>query len=126
MVYEIELYPTIENLLEKGGYQHYTEVKVLTRSVDIIAIKRNKVIAIEVKVENWKRALQQALTCRLFAHETYIAIWCDYSHRIPIKLLKKHRIGLIIVTSNKAKISLKAKTSNVIHKNVMQNVLDTI
>ena len=126
MVSEIELYPVIEDLLNNEGFQLHKEVKVLTRSIDIIAIKKKKVIAIEVKVENWKRALQQALTCRLFAHDVYIAIWHDYYHRIPKNLLKKYRIGLIVVTDEKAQILHKSKKSKIIHKTVMNEMLNMI
>lgn len=126
MVKELELYPVIENLLENNGYNYFKEVKLLTRSVDIIAVKKKKVIAIEVKVENWKRALQQALAYRLCAHEVYIAIWKDFQHRIPMKLLKKHRIGLIIVNEDKASFLYKPRKSQIIHKNIMNKMLHMI
>ena len=126
MVKEIELYPKIESLLEKQGYRYYKEVKVLTRSIDIIAIRKKKVVAIEIKVENWKRAFQQALTCRLCAHEVYIAIWKDYQHRIPTNLLKKYRIGLIVVSEEKAQVMYKSRKSKVIHKTVMNKMLSMI
>ena len=134
MVKEFELYSVIEELLTKEGYHFYKEVKIFTRSIDIIAIKdkkvislkKKKVIAIEVKVENWKRALQQALTCRLCAHEAYIAIWKDFHHRIPKRLLKKHRIGLILVTENEATFLYKPRKSKIIHKNIMNDMLDMI
>jgi len=124
MIKELELYPAIEKFLEKGGYQYHKEVKVLSRSIDIIAIKKKKVVAIEVKVENWKRALQQALTCRLCAHEVYIAIWHEFFHRIPKSLLKKYHIGLLVVNEIDAQIIQKPRKSNIIHKTVMNEMLD--
>ncbi|HUU78660.1 MAG TPA: hypothetical protein VMX55_09950 [candidate division Zixibacteria bacterium] len=134
MIKEFELYPVVEELLIKEGYCFYKEVKVLTRSIDIIAvknkkaiiIKKKKVIAIEVKVENWKKALQQALTCRLCAHEVYIAIWKDYHHRIPRRLLKKYRVGLILITENEASFLYKPRKSKIVHRNIMNNMLDMI
>ena len=113
----------IVKLLEKQGYHFYKEVKVLTRTIDIVAIKRKHVLAIEVKVENWKQALKQALTCRLCAHEVYIAIWKDFQQRIPKELLKKFRIGLIVVSEEGAIILYKPKKSQITHKNILNEML---
>ena len=47
----------ILDMYEKKGYSYYQEVKFFTRQIDLIAIKTKEIIAIEVKVENWQKAL---------------------------------------------------------------------
>jgi len=120
---EKELYPPVKKYLQKEGYECYEEVKFLTRSIDLVGLKRKKIIAIELKVSNWLKALQQALTCRLCAQETYMAISAQFLHRVDIELLQEFGIGLIVVEEKKIEFILKAKKSKIIHKSMKNKIL---
>jgi len=113
---EKELYPPVKKYLQKEGYECYEEVKFLTRSIDLVGLKRKKIIAIELKVSNWLKALQQALTCRL-------AISAQFLHRVDIELLQEFGIGLIVVEEKKIEFILKAKKSKIIHKSMKNKIL---
>jgi len=126
MIFERDLYPPILLYLRENGFNYYEEVKFLTRQIDIIGKKEKKIIAIEIKVSNWQRALQQALTCRLCADESYIAISEKYSHRVKLELLKEYGIGLIIVKENEMEIVQKAKKSKIIHTTIIKKMLQEI
>ena len=126
MNYEKDLYPPIVKFLNEKGYECHYEVKLLTRSIDLIALKRRKIIAIELKVRNWQKALQQAITCRLCAQETYLAIAAKYSHRVDKELLHEYGIGLITSNGKDMEILLKAEKSPIIHKSVRNNILQQI
>ena len=76
-----------------------------------------------VKVRNWQKALQQAITCRLCAQETYLAIAEKYSHRVDKELLHEYGIGLITSNGKDMEILLKAEKSSIIHESVRNNVL---
>ena len=93
MVYEYELYPPIVDYLKNEGYNYYEEIKFLTRYIDLVGHKGKRLVAIEVKVSNWQKALQQALACRLCAHESYIALSEKYVHRVRLDILKEYGIG---------------------------------
>lgn len=56
-------------------------------------------IAIEGKIRDWKRALQQAIRNQLFSSQSFVAIDAKYSQPAlkNILLFKKHHIGLAIV-----------------------------
>jgi len=125
MVLEKEIYPQIESYLENEGFNYSREVKFLTRHIDLVCVNGEKIIAIEVKIKDWKRALQQALTCRLCAHEVYVAMWHEFTHRVPVELFGEYGIGLMSVdgTVNMVK---KAKESSIIHSSMLAKLLNTL
>ncbi|KKK86895.1 hypothetical protein LCGC14_2758670 [marine sediment metagenome] len=46
-------------------------------------IKENikEIVAIEVKIYDWKTAIRQANLNKIACHESYVAIWHEFSHR---------------------------------------------
>ncbi len=122
MVFEKEIYPQIESYLRKEGFDYFKEVQFLSRHIDIVGVNGKKIIAIEVKIKDWKRALQQALTCRLCAHEVYIAMWYKFAHRVPVELFENYGIGLMSVDGT-VDVITKAKKSQIIHDSMLTNLL---
>ncbi len=59
-----------------------------------------EVIAIEAKLQNWKRGFIQANRYKAFADKVYLAMPEQYAHRVDQELLKSHNIGLIILKNN--------------------------
>jgi len=64
--------------------------------------KGKKIITIEVKLKNWKRALQQAYKYRSFSDIAFICM--DEKHLSPalanLDLFKKSNVGLISINAN--------------------------
>lgn len=62
----------------------------------------NKSIAIEAKLKNWKRALQQAYRYRWFADYSYVVLDDDFSKQAinNLEMFKQFNIGLITISSN--------------------------
>ena len=60
----------------------------------------DKIIAIEVKLSNWKRALIQAFKYTIFANQSYVAMDADYVHRAGANIdeFQKYNIGLLSIT----------------------------
>jgi len=87
----------VENVLVKlhsGGYcttsgQCYIRTKPLV----------NNLVAIEGKIKNWKRALQQAIRNQLFSSQSFVALDAKYSKPAiqNIMIFEKYHIGLAIV-----------------------------
>lgn len=125
MVLEKEIYPQIESYLENEGFDYFREVQFLNRHIDLVCVNGEKIIAIEVKIKDWKRALQQALTCRLCVHEVYVAMWHEFAHRVPVELFGEYGIGLMSVdgTVNMVK---KAGKSSIIHSSMLTKLLTTV
>ena len=80
------------------------EAEVITDcagSVALTPLCRNllpEVTAIEVKVNNWQRALSQALRNRTFAHRSFIALPIDVAARVRrAPALLQSRVGVIAI-----------------------------
>lgn len=125
MISENELYPIIIDYFSQKGFKCYREVKYYTRKIDIIATKKNQICAIEAKIANWQKALQQALTCKICAQEVYIAMWHDFIHRIPKKKVKKYGLGLLEINGEVKEI-IKPKKSKLFYKPVSKEVIQGI
>lgn len=124
-----------ENLVQnqvKEHFEHecftvYEEVPMLGNRIDIVATKKggSEVIAVEVKVSDWKRAVQQAVLYRLVADRVYVAIWEDFVHRVDFDVLRHFGIGVLEVNGY-AKCVLPARTSRIIHETVRKRVMQTM
>lgn len=97
-----------------------TEVKSIFSRADIIYFKlRTKdkidfIIAIEAKLRNWKKALQQAHRNKLFADRVYVAIPEKFSSAalLNISKFRNASVGLILVGKNNSKIYFNPPTNN--------------
>ncbi|MBD3189088.1 MAG: hypothetical protein GF308_00505 [Candidatus Heimdallarchaeota archaeon] len=122
MVAEKDLYPIIIDHFIQKGFKCYLEVKYYSRKIDIIATKGKIIFAIEAKIANWQKALQQALTCKICANKVYIAMWHNFIHRIPLNKVKQYGIGLLEIDGNVKEI-IKPKKSKLFYKPVSEEVL---
>lgn len=70
--------------LFEEGYRVRLEVSNMGQSIDIVATKNEKVTAIEAKINNWRRALQQCKAHALVVDFIVIAL---AQKKIPAELL---------------------------------------
>jgi hypothetical protein len=79
---EAALYPSVARWLTTEGYACWRDVSYLGRWIDLLAEHPDgRTIAVELKVVNWRRALQQARIIQPCAQATFIGIWAPYVHR---------------------------------------------
>jgi hypothetical protein len=106
----------VENLLAsnltfpwrtKNPIRYLREVKITSNRTDVIyfEIKNNEVgfiTAIEAKLQNWQKALQQATRNKLFANRVYVAVPEKYSTApmANISYFREASVGLIILHEN--------------------------
>ena len=65
----------VGDLWRRQGARLAYEVPVYERFLDIVAVQeQTRVVAIELKIRDWRKALQQAVVAQLVADEVYIAI----------------------------------------------------
>lgn len=104
------------------------QVKLHSKRVDLVYRNdKGKLIGIEIKISNWREALQQAWTNKLACHESYVALWHEYAHRADENLFKTAGVGLLVVDSDftlrkVVKPSKRHSIHRQIHKNVLQYV----
>ena len=113
---EIELKKLFLEYLERKKYVICIEVQFLERKIDVVARKRRKTIAFELKIKNWQKAFQQAVSTKICADYSYIVFFEDYFHRINLELLKKEGLGLLLINEEgKITTKLEPKKSNLIN-----------
>lgn len=117
----------VERYFRNKNFQTCKEVPLLDNSIDLVAYdnKFSKIIAVEVKVANWKRALQQAMLYQLCAHQVYVALWSNSLNKINLNNFNELGIGLISVDGTARKIT-NPRRSYIIHKSLMKNVKNYI
>ncbi|WHX98584.1 DUF2161 family putative PD-(D/E)XK-type phosphodiesterase [Neobacillus sp. DY30] len=97
---EVDLYKPIQRYFSQEGYQVYGEVK----DCDIVAVKENELVIVELKLTLSVDLLIQAAKRQKLTDQVYIAIprpkgrlnsrqWADKCH-----LIKRLELGLIVVS----------------------------
>lgn len=99
IVKEEDLYPAIREYFSTN-YKLYREVPFFNKRVDVVGIRDNEIIAIEMKLRDWKTAFRQAWVNQLFANKSYVAMWHKYIGKLNYKYFVKYNVGIIEVKSN--------------------------
>lgn len=116
MISEREMSKVLEEYLYENYKKIYREVPIFSKRIDYVCITKNgEIVAIEAKVRNWQRALQQAIYYRICAHRIFVAIWHEFSHRINQNLFNEFGIGLLEVNGEVREL-LKPKKSEYMQK----------
>ena len=90
---------------------HLTEVKITTNRVDVVYFEKKSdneigsMMAIEAKLKDWRRALQQAHRDKLFADRAYVVLPEKYSAAAIENLdqFRRASVGLMIVCDDGVK-----------------------
>lgn len=79
---ESALYRPLVDSLTTQGFTCWNEVSFLGSWIDVFARHPDgRTVAIELKVVDWQRALQQASRLGNAANEVYVGLWAPYVHR---------------------------------------------
>jgi hypothetical protein len=110
--FEYELFLPIKTLLKRQGFHVQGEVQ----SLDILAIKDNETIAVELKLAVNLKLIYQAVDRLKIADYVYVALphqviqAQQQYHQYFLGLLRKLEIGLISVQGDQAFVVLEAKS----------------
>ncbi len=103
---ETELYDPCKTLLESLGYQ----VKAEVGAIDIMAIKDDYMVIVELKLKISLKLIYQAIDRQKLADKVYIALPKTVLNQTKsnvkhfLNLLKRLEIGLIVVSNNQAEV----------------------
>jgi len=120
----------VDNLKEKFVEDEMSvkrEVPLLSKWIDIIGYdeKTDIVIAVEVKVRDWKRAFRQAMRYKLCSDETYVALYDEYIENVDIDKFKKHGIGVISIKEDREiEFVLEPAKNEDYHQSLKRKVID--
>ena len=105
--YEFELIKPVEVFLKNKGYKVRKEVRIGYCIADIVGFKKKSVISVELKLNNWKKAIIQAKNYQLGSDYVYLAFPLMKSYNVLRKAeftLRKEGIGLLIVNELTCKV----------------------
>lgn len=107
---EQELFLPIKRLFPAKHYLVRREIPFNAKIIDVLLMdmKTHRLIAIEMKIRRWKKALRQAAVYQLVTSQVYIALWYRHINEVNKELIGKYGIGIIEVKKNGPK-TLKAK-----------------
>ena len=114
--YEFELVKPVEDYLKQKDFTVKKEIRIGYCRADIVGFKKNVVLSVELKLNNWKKAIIQAKNYQLGSDFVYLAFPLQKIHNILRKAefsLDKDGIGLLSINekSSKVKVILNAKKS---------------
>jgi hypothetical protein len=123
MVRESLIKDRVTTHLNTKHFKVLEEVPFLDKRIDVLGYssKRRRIIAVEAKVANWQKALEQALTYRLVAEEVYVALWHDNIRRIELDQFKAFGIGVMDVNCRVMTL-LDPSKSSIIHRSLRSGV----
>jgi len=105
---EFELTKPVSDYFVNQGFKIFNEVKIGYCRADLVAFKNNTATAIELKINDRKKAIIQAKNYQLASDYVYLAFPLMKSYSILRKsehILKKEGIGLLIVNEKTCKVS---------------------
>jgi len=123
MVLEMAISTVVEKFMLEQNFDVFRQVPLITRRIDLLCVSRESkdIVAIEVKVKNWKKAFQQAVIYRLCADEVYVALWHKYAHRANLDLFESCGIGLLKV-NNSVEVTQPARKNGMVQPSLKEGV----
>ena len=116
---ESMLLPAVRAYFKKQYEQHTTELPFYAHRIDLYGYSAatDCTVAVELKLHDWRRALEQALVYQLCADYVFIAVPAATAERVNLDELRVHGIGLLSVSGRKCVETLAAVPSHVLNAN---------
>ena len=125
---EEDLREPVREYFKNKNFSVFDEPKLFSRGIDVIAKKGSSLIAVELKVEKWKRAIQQAYMDLRISNFAYVALpegkWERIDRRIFLEAYN-HGIGLLSVNGNVNQI-MRPVQSNKIQPKLRRQFLNNL
>ena len=109
---EEDLRPRVESYFRGRGFRVYHEAHLLARWIDLLAVKED-VVAVELKINDWRHAVKQALMYQLAADYSVVAMpweqaFTAHRHRWQFE---RDGIGLLAVRGEETRVLLEPERS---------------
>jgi hypothetical protein len=111
---EESIQPYVMKFIEEQGYDAYSEVQVLNRRIDVLGIRRKRILAVELKIRDWKAAIYQAYLASLCANRVYVALPSATVHLAERNVFARNGVGLLSVNDG-VEIIINAKELHNVH-----------
>lgn len=105
---EQELLQPVATYVNDLGLEFFCEVPFDTRRIDVVGWSWNRLVCIELKVRDWKKAILQASICQLCTPEVYVALPYGLARKVDEHPFSEMGIGLLSVDGS-TKVLLEPK-----------------
>ena len=127
---ESELCNSAERFLKKKGFDRQKkELQFYEYNIDIYGFSQfsDLTISIELKIENWRRAFEQALVYQLCSDLVFMALPKENVHRVDQNLLNSEGIGLLSIgLNNQCYMKIAPRKSIVINDSYKQQNIELL
>jgi hypothetical protein len=109
------------------GFTLSDEIPLFARKIDVVARKRSDVVAIELKLQNWRDAIEQARLNLRVSNYSYVALQDPlgrFDSTLYVEAIR-NGIGLLSVDGVASEV-LRPRRSVVIQRNLRRNFLSSI
>jgi hypothetical protein len=123
---EDELRVPVQKLFPPEQYFCKNEVRFGLKRIDMLFRQRSngqEIVAVELKLRKWKRAVWQAASNRQIATYSYVALPSSSAAAIDRRLMASLGLGLIVAdTTDDARIVLPAKRSRFVNSRIAAEI----
>jgi hypothetical protein len=96
---------------ELGCTQLKRELPIGLRRIDIVGLKGREIIAVELKLRDWRGALGQAWRNRVCSHWSYVALPYVVASHIATEEFKRYGIGVWAVRGSRITVASEPELS---------------
>lgn len=129
----------VEEVRLSKAFVQYNALKYLTENKFVLEISKNRyykvngwlpiareVVAVEVKLKDWRRGYRQANRYKSFAHKVFLALPSSEAKKVDIDVLKECNVGLIsyFAGENKKKILYAPRAEKVLNSHMCARALE--
>jgi hypothetical protein len=111
--------PLVSRYLARRGFtRQASELQFYEQRIDVYgySARRDLAVAIELKLEKWKRAVDQGLLYQLCADLVFLAMPEASIRRVPAEILREHGLGLIAISdAGRCRVAIDAAQSTLVH-----------
>ncbi len=111
--------PAVRKYFKRQYEQHTMELPFYEHRIDLYgySAETDCTVAVELKLRNWRRALEQALVYQLCSDYVFIAVPATTAKRVDLEELRSHGIGLLAVSARECVEELPAVLSPFLNPN---------
>lgn len=123
-VLERSLRRPVHDFFNQRGYSVSDEIALFARRIDIVATRRREVIAVELKLHDWREALDQARLNLRVSNYSYVALQepsAGFSGRVLAQFIQ-YGVGLLCINSAAYEV-LRPVRSHVIQPSLRKGFL---
>lgn len=123
------LAPVVRHLRRRGFRSLLTEVPFYDYRIDVFGYSSSDdlTVAVELKLDKWRRAFEQALVYQLCADLSFVVMPMASTLRVDAELLSESGVGLIGVTNAyRCRLLLPAQPSVVVRPHYRVDLLNLL